>query len=422
MNKKPMSALNDIFNDQMEKIPHHFLAHLLKQKIERLDQNISEKEVQAFVAHIFNNPDEPFQLDDGSDEDDHTISLEITEEEVKALERQIEDFIENDLPEFVQNVAHDSAASILKTLRKDWLSQKKYQADEAQGFTERLEHDWGEAFDRLRMMLTISREIGPEFSSWTHSDNARDTPARYAALVRLHARGCQVADEIICLMANGFADGAFARWRTLHEIAVIATLIAYHDEELAVRYFDHEHVEDKRAMDHFKLHYEALGYEKPSDEEIDVTEQNYRDCLNDHGDGFGAALGWAAPHLAKRRVTFIDLEDAVGQISARSYYKLASYNVHASPKGIRHRLGLINQDDVLLAGRSNVGFFEPAHNTAQSLCQLNATILRDRWDLDTITTYLILLDLWKEVPDACQHAKEMILARDKARKASQSGS
>ncbi|AXK42284.1 hypothetical protein [Erythrobacter aureus] len=132
----------------------------------------------------------------------------------------------------------------------------------------------------------------------------------------------------------------------------------------------------------------------------------------DYGHGFGAEFGWAAPHLGEKRVRFIDLENAVGQIAARSYYKFASYNVHASSKGVNYRLGLVDQDEVLLAGRSNVGFFEPAHKTAQALCQLNGAILRDRWDLDTLVTYQILLNLWEEVPDACHDTQEAIEARD----------
>ncbi|WP_217430933.1 DUF5677 domain-containing protein [Sphingomonas bacterium] len=53
-------------------------------------------------------------------------------------------------------------------------------------------------------------------------------------MLHLHARACQVVFEIITLMENGLADGAMARWRTLHEITVVATILAEHGEELAV--------------------------------------------------------------------------------------------------------------------------------------------------------------------------------------------
>lgn len=417
--KKPMSQINEILQKELDKIPHRFLAKLLKSKLVSQGIEISDDDARAFTAHIFNNPDEPFEWDDGSKRECRSISVSITEEELKKLEIEISDFTDNKLPGLMLSVSQGSAKQIGETLRKDWPNQKEYDGIVVADFLDRLEDDWGKALDILRMMLTISREIGPEFSAWAATDEAPKTPARHEALLKLHARGCQVVDEIICLMENGFADGAFARWRTLHEIAVIASLIADGDEELAIRYFDHEAIEAKRAMDHFKMHYDELGFEKPDDEEIESIEKAYEDCLQRYGHGFGAEFGWAAPHLGKKRVRFNDLQEFVGQIASRSYYRFASHNVHASSKGVNYRLGLVDQDEVLLAGRSNVGFFEPAHNAAQTICQLNGAILRDRWDLDTLITYQILLNLWEEVPDACHDTQEAIEARDQECKKSQ---
>jgi len=407
-----MAEINEAFHNEIEKIPERFLASLLKEKVEAEGYSITDADSQAFAAHLFNDPDTPFEWDDGNDGEHRTIPLTLTDEEIEELEVEISDFTENKLPEIVRSLAKETAKQIGETLRKDWPNQKLHNDETVSGFRDRLENDWGIAFDILRMMLTVSRELGPEFSDWARSQEARNTPARNEALIKLHARGCQVADEVICLMENGFADGAFARWRTLHEISVVASLITESDEDLAIRYFEHEGIEAKRAMDHFKIHYEALGYEKPSDAEVTAIDDAYEELLDRYGHRFGAEFGWAAPHLGKKRVRFIDLEEAVGQIAKRSYYKFASHNVHASSKGIEYRLGLLNQGQVLLAGRSNIGFFEPANSTAQSLCQLNGTIFRDRWELDTLISLHILLDYWSEVPDACHKAREVIEKRE----------
>lgn len=378
-NKRPMSDLNDILHAGLKKLPHQFLAQILCERISAAGHDMSTEDAQALATHLFKSPGETFQWDNGAEDKEQTIALKLTEDDVEELENRINDFNKKELPSLIEKISYDAAIRIVKTLREDWPNQKKYEDAIKNDFVARLQADWGEAFDILRMMLTISREIGPEFAAWARSKKAQKTPRRYSALIKLHARGCQVAEEIICLMENGFADGAFARWRTLHEIAVTANLLANGDEDLAVRYFDHERVEAKRAMDHFKLYYEELGYDGPSFEEVEIIERAYCDCLDKYGDGFGAQYGWAASHLGKKRVTFIDLEDSVGQIVTRSYYRFASYNVHASSRGINFRLGLINQDEVLLAGRSNVGFLEPSHNTADSVCQLNGAVLRDRW-------------------------------------------
>ena len=49
-------------------------------------------------------------------------------------------------------------------------------------------------------------------------------------------------------MESGRAYGAMARWRILHEINVVITLIAEHGDELAGRYLAHEIVESARAL------------------------------------------------------------------------------------------------------------------------------------------------------------------------------
>ena len=74
--------------------------------------------------------------------------------------------------------------------------------------------------------------------------------------------------------------------------------------------------------------------------------------------------------------------------------------MHASPKGINFRLGLIDQGEALLAGMSNVGFFDPAKNAAFSLVKLNASLMEGRWDFDTFVILQILLNLRDAVPDA----------------------
>jgi hypothetical protein len=91
---------------------------------------------------------------------------------------------------------------------------------------------------------------------WCRYINVRESSRRKSknrqsrrVLIRLLVRACQVTDEILCLLENGFAGGAMARWRTRHEIAVVAAVILQHSDEISKRYLAHQHVESKRAMD-----------------------------------------------------------------------------------------------------------------------------------------------------------------------------
>jgi uncharacterized protein DUF5677 len=99
----------------------------------------------------------------------------------------------------------------------------------------------------------------------------------------------------------------------------------------------------------------ALGYEPYSKDEV-AQAKVYRDKLcSQYGKDFGANNGWAAEALSKSDPKFSDIERASGLERLRPYYKMASHNVHANPKGIQFRLGLSKGLNVLLAGPSNYG-------------------------------------------------------------------
>jgi Family of unknown function (DUF5677) len=109
----------------------------------------------------------------------------------------------------------------------------------------------------------VAREAGEDY-------HQRHTPAEgdwlYAALVRRQARGCLVASEVLALLRSGHASGAHARWRSLHEIAVVAGFIQ--DQETARRYLSHGAIESYHAARDYQRHAKTLGYEPFSDEEM----------------------------------------------------------------------------------------------------------------------------------------------------------
>ena len=49
-------------------------------------------------------------------------------------------------------------------------------------------------------------------------ESKRELQYRYLAISQLHGRACQQYLEVLCLLKSGFADGAFARWRSMYEL------------------------------------------------------------------------------------------------------------------------------------------------------------------------------------------------------------
>jgi hypothetical protein len=214
----------------------------------------------------------------------------------------------------------------------------------------------------LELFLIIVFEAGDITNKHFRSENSDENKFVFEALTRLHAKACQVSLEILTLLRSGYADGAHARWRSLHELAVIGTFIANNGNDLAEKYILHEAVESLQIANQYNKYYEKLGEDSISLEEYQLLKSNYDKLLNRFGDSYKNDYGWAASLLNKKRPTFSDIEESINLDHYRPYYKMASHNIHADTKGIYFRLGLLNNSDnsILLAGPSNYGLTDPA--------------------------------------------------------------
>lgn len=393
---KKRSSLHTEMLALLKEAPRMFLAARLQKLIDSKVPDAPFGFAQAFAEHLITNGDAPFLFDDG---EEGGIDFEISEEEMQGVIDDAWRFIDEEVPQIIDGSISASAKAVLKSLRNDWPAQRAFQLDTMAGFRTRLEERWGSAFDILRMMYTIAHEMGAEVHMRARRSRAKTNLILRDTLIQLHVRACQVVAEILCLMENGFADGAMARWRTLHEIVTVAGMIAKHGDTLAERYRVHEAVEAKRAMDRFVANHEALGFTAPSQREIDQTEQAYQNALSLYGHNFGSEYGWAAHHLQLKKPRLSDLEASVGKREMRSYYVLASYNVHASPKGLASRLGILRGPGmpVGLAGSSNVGFVEPAQHAAFDLAYITSLIFLPRVKIDDALQIKVLVLLRDQI-------------------------
>jgi len=392
--KKPMSSFHSLLMEQISAAPRLYLIKRIEQLILEKAPKAPKAFIREYAKHIVTTPAETFEWTDER-EDAADIELTLTAEEILPLIEEAEKFVENELPAILPKIVKSSAKVILKSLKADWSAQRAHDEARMIQFRENLLLRWQDAFDTLRMIYTISLEVGGEIVKSRRRSRSKKNRVLNDTLIRLHARACQVTFEVITLMENGLADGAMARWRTLHEIVVVAELLTKHGEELAVRYRAHELVEAKRAMDRFVLFHEQLGYAPPSKRDVVETEKDYKAVLELYGDRFGSEYGWAAEHLNIKKPRMVDLEAAAGQAAMQSYYRMASYNVHASSKGIAFRLGLLDSKEspVMLAGASNAGFVEPARNTAADIVHITCLLAHGTARFDRMVEWQILIQL-----------------------------
>lgn len=178
---------------------------------------------------------------------------------------------------------------------------------------------WREGFDKSEMLYLMILEMSDHYQAYYLDlpDKTRNAlKNRYYVLRKLHGRACQQFREILWLLRGGFADGAYARWRSLFELSVIAEFISQNDEQVA-----------KAFVDFVKTN----------------EEKDY---------------GWAkkAPCFAslklKANVTFEMIRSQCTTITEdwKKAYKESCQVVHASPLGTLGRMGSPNENRVISTG------------------------------------------------------------------------
>jgi hypothetical protein len=328
--------------------------------------------------------------------DEHYYSLDLSDagEELEAILEERYQAFGKLIPDIVSELSGEMLKAVKSRNKKMLRGERKHQ----QRFVKRIHKLWKNPLDLLAMMITLCIEFGSNFNDAFRKGEIEENPVVVEVITRLHARGCQVAQEILVLIQSGFADGAHARWRSLHEIAVTAFFIAKHGEETANRYLLHDAVESYRSSKLYKKYAERLGYAPISESEFEGLERAYQDLVSEYGKSFGSQYGWASIDLSKKRPTFRDIEEDAGLDQLRPYYKLASHNVHANPKGVLFRLGLYPEtSDILLAGPSDVGFADPGQGTAISLAQITTILLTQSPNIDRLVKCRVLFDLEREI-------------------------
>lgn len=137
------------------------------------------------------------------------------------------------------------------TFTRPQMLREHQQLDRA--FRRRLRRHWGPALDQLYAMAVCAEEMGGEYDSNHTGAAVEQNDLVFEALTRLQARACRIAFEVHTLLSAGFPMGALARCRTMHEIAVTATVIrAYGSDrqyaDIGERYLLHDLVIATRTL------------------------------------------------------------------------------------------------------------------------------------------------------------------------------
>ena len=366
-----MNSLQKTIEEGLSDLPVMALGNLLQHKLSEQGVDIDSRMAGGLARDLLAGKSR-FSL---PGERTEPLHLTFTEEDAEGISKRIELFVERDLEQLLLKMREDVAPQTFKTLKKRWPAESRRQKSEISEFRVRLYERWKTGISKLHMLVTMARELGDNINR-----DARGTPGSSGSafvnvLTRLHARSCQVAEEVLVLLEAGFADGAMARWRTMHEIAVTAAFISSHGNACAERYTDHQVVESYKGAQEYRDVHERLGFEPIPATDIDKIRKRYEQVIKKHGKAFGGQYGWAAEPLKMERPTFKDIEKAAKIDHLRGHYRMASHGVHANPKGIFFSMASISPTDLLLAGPSNSGLADAGDGAAHSLLMVSAVLL-----------------------------------------------
>lgn len=148
--------------------------------------------------------------------------------------------------------------------------------------------------------------------------------------------------------------------------------------------------------------------------ELLQIEKDYSDVIAKYGNDFKNPQGWASKAVGISNPSIAHIQEAAKLDHLKPYYKMASHNVHANPKGVFFKLGLVGNKHVMLAGPSNAGLADPGHATALSLTQISATLLLLYPTIDNTIPVKMMSILTDEVGQHLLAAHEQLIKDDEA--------
>lgn len=279
-----------------------------------------------------------------------------------------------ELARIVEQTAKGAGRELYKTLMETAPNMLTLRRKEFAGFETRNGRRWRKAFDLLDTIWVSCEEVGRAFNRHHRPAAAAEQDYAFEAMTHLHAKALLVTAEIICLLKGGFADGALARWRTLHETNVIASLIRQEGQELALRYLAHSRVQA----------WLRVAEDAENTDEMQRLEKQAAHAIEKFGPDLKRRNGWACELTGQQNPTFKKLSALAGKSEEDEViYKYASHHIHSNHRAFDELLGMSEaKEDLLLVGPSNSGMTGPLTLAAMSMVESTSFLLNAKPNID----------------------------------------
>ena len=280
--------------------------------------------------------------------------------EKKLVETKSDEEVERilqslDVPKVFQAFLDEACDHIFHYMKLTMYEEVLVQRSRDKEFIAHQEQIWNRAFVASEAMYIMALEAAESYSEYVSTldeDMKAQREWTFMALQHIHGRALQEFLEVITLLKNGFADGAYARWRSMYELSVIAAFIKEHGESVARKFYEASETDDR------------YDWAKVSG----IWPEN------------------------KKHINFSDIEKSctLNTEDWKNQYVLANRVVHASPQGTFARLGNTGTHSIIPAGRSDYGITTPGEHSAISLAVISALFFTVFPETDTVASVNII--------------------------------
>lgn len=311
---------------------------------------------------------------------------------------------EDKVADVVSDLLETSPSELLALLKKEAPKMLEVERKARVDFGHNNYARWREPLDLLEMLWKMSQELGENHAHGGPRDG--DTVV-FDTLAHLQPKALLVASEIMCLLRGGFADGALTRWRSLHEIVVVAMFIAKHGYKAAFPYRLSVWFSNSRRAANYNKYAGRSGLRPIGAEELAEIQAMRNTAEQELGRVLKNDWDWAADTLGNKQPSFTDIENDVGMDHWRPRFKWACQHVHAGFVLPNKLLGMTEAKKfVFQVGSSNSGLVDPIHMTAISLMQMTITSLFfPDSDFDRVVYGKVMQALVGEIGDAAMTVK-----------------
>lgn len=316
----------------------------LAKSVKRLDLNCDESDLKTLSNALSNAKDGAIKIDLdipcslGNTEEEIQIIINRLVSDLKETVKEVGDEITEAVPQVVQTTLEKMADLIEDELLAQTIEHTEHLNKIQKLRVSTVEKLWGKAVDQLNMLRHLVIEWDGAASELKSGAYANSHTA--LALNSVILRAYNVVGEIIALARAGYADGALARWRSLHEICVIAIFLSKQSDKCAQMYLAHSIIDELRLVESGDNN-GTIGAKSVADEKyLSSLKIQKRQLVEIFGPAFAKDLGWASVELGRTKTTFRELESIVEMGILRQGYQHANSAIHGGALAALTRISL----------------------------------------------------------------------------------